>query len=60
MANFGKDLIEAMVEAAAQAQGKTATARVHAIDLPNVHANREALGISQQAFAGTSSVLRRR
>lgn len=51
MSSFGKDLVAAMEEAAAHAQGKGKVARVHTIDMPDVRAIREALGLSQQAFA---------
>ena len=48
---FGQDLIAAMKEAAAHAQGKGAVAREHVIDVPDVRAIREKLGLSQTAFA---------
>jgi putative transcriptional regulator len=48
---FGQDLIAAMEEAAAHARGKGAVARTHVIDVPDVRAIREALGLSQTAFA---------
>lgn len=51
MSDFGKDLIAAMEEAAAHATGKGTAARVHTIEVPDVRAIREALGLSQQAFA---------
>lgn len=51
MSDFGKDLIAAMEEAAAHAQGKGKVARVHTIEVPDVRAIREELGLSQQAFA---------
>lgn len=51
MPSFGEDMIAAMEEAAAHAQGKGEVARVHAIDVPDVRAIRESLGLSQQAFA---------
>lgn len=51
MSSFGKDLIEAMEEAAAHAQGKGKATRTHAIAVPDVKAIREELGLSQQAFA---------
>lgn len=51
MSGFGKDLIAAMEEAAAHAQGKGAVARIHTIGVPDVRAIREGLGLSQQAFA---------
>ena len=40
-----------MEEAAAHAQGKARAARVHTIEVPDVRAIREELGLSQQAFA---------
>lgn len=53
MTDFGKELIAAMEEAAAHAQGKGKgkVARVHTIEVPDVKAIREELGLSQQAFA---------
>ena len=51
MTDVGKELIAAMEEAAAHAQGKGAVARVHTIEVPDVKAIREGLGLSQQAFA---------
>ncbi len=51
MSDFGKDLIAAMEAAAAHAQGKGTVARVHTIEVPDVRAIREKLGLSQQAFA---------
>jgi putative transcriptional regulator len=49
MSSFGEDLIAAMTEAAAHAQGQGEAARVHAT--PDVRTIRERLGLSQQAFA---------
>ncbi|ESQ91078.1 XRE family transcriptional regulator [Asticcacaulis sp. AC460] len=51
MSSFGEDLIAAMQEAAAHAQGKGDVARTHTIEVPDVKAIREQLGLSQQAFA---------
>ncbi len=51
MNSFGQDLIAAMEEASAHAQGKGKLARVHTIQVPDVRAIREELGLSQQAFA---------
>ena len=51
MSSFGQDLIAAMQEAAAHAQGSGTMARVHTIEVPDVRAIREQLGLSQQAFA---------
>ena len=48
---FGQDLIAAMEEAAAHARGKGKAARVHMIEVPDVRAIREGLGLSQQAFS---------
>lgn len=51
MSSFGQDLIAAMEQAAAHARGKGKVARVHTIEVPDARAIREALGLSQQAFA---------
>ena len=51
MSSFGKDLIAAMEEAAAPARGVGKVARIHTIEVPDVRAIREELGLSQQAFA---------
>jgi putative transcriptional regulator len=51
MSSFGEDLIAAMSEAAAHAKGVGAVAHVHTIQIPDVRAIREGLGLSQQAFA---------
>lgn len=51
MSSFGDDLIAAMEEAAAHAEGRGEAARLHTIDVPDVRAIREGLGLSQQAFA---------
>ena len=51
MSSLGQDLIAAMEEAAAHAQGKGKVARVHTIEVPDVRAIREELGLSQQAFS---------
>jgi putative transcriptional regulator len=51
MSNFGDDLIAAMSEAAAHAQGSGLVARAYTIEGPDVRALREELGLSQQAFA---------
>ena len=50
---FGRDLIAAMEEAAAHAQGKGAPLREHIVHVPDVRAIREQLGLSQTAFART-------
>lgn len=52
MSDFGKDLIAAMEEAAAHARGAGKVAKVYTVDVPDVRAIREELGLSQQAFAG--------
>ena len=51
MSSFGKDLVEAMEQAAGHAQGKGQAARVHTIAVPDVRSIREVLGLSQQAFS---------
>lgn len=48
---FAQDLIASITEAAAHARGEETGAREHVIDMPDVRAIREALGLSQQAFA---------
>jgi len=50
---FGQELIESLKEAADHAGGNKGTARVHTIEVPDVRAIREALGLSQQEFART-------
>lgn len=51
MSEFGQDLIAAMEEAAAHARGEATDVRVKTIEVPDVRAIREALGLSQQAFS---------
>lgn len=51
MSSFGDDLIAALEEAATHAQGKGSVASVRTIEVPDVRAIREALGLSQHAFA---------
>ncbi len=51
--SFGEELIAAMEEAAAHAHGNGKVARVHTVEVPDVRAIREGLGLSQQAFAST-------
>ncbi len=51
MSRFGDDLIAAMEEAAAHAQGRGEAASIHVIGGPDVRVIREQLGLSQQAFA---------
>lgn len=48
---FGQELIESMTEAVAHAKGKTVAAKEHVIDVPDVRAIREQLGMTQPAFA---------
>jgi len=56
MTDFGKDLIAAMQEAAAHAQGVSEVARIHTVTVPDVRALRERLGLSQHAFANAYSI----
>lgn len=51
MNSFGQELIAALEEAAAHAQGKGKLAAVHVVEVPDVRAIREMLGLSQRAFA---------
>jgi len=53
MSIFGEDLIASIEEAVAQAhaRGKKTGARVHVVEVPDVRAIREGLGLSQHAFA---------
>ncbi len=44
MTDFGKDLIAAMQEAAAHAQGVSEVAHMHTVTVPDVRALRERLG----------------
>jgi putative transcriptional regulator len=53
MNTFGQELIASMEEAVAHAQGKRTAARVHIVEVPDVRAIREGLGLSQNAFAST-------
>jgi putative transcriptional regulator len=48
---FARDLISAMAEAAAHAQGNGAVAREHVVDVPDVRAIREMLGLGAGAAA---------
>ena len=48
---FGQDLVAAMEEAAAIAQGKARPASTHLVEVADARAIREGLGLSQQAFA---------
>ena len=52
-ATFGQELIASMEEAVAHAKGRGAVAREHVVNVPDVRAIREALGLSQNAFAST-------
>jgi putative transcriptional regulator len=51
MSNFAKDLIEGMTEAVAHANGNTASATVHVVEVPDVRAIRRQLHMSQHEFA---------
>jgi putative transcriptional regulator len=51
MSDFSHDLIEAMEESAAHAEGKREPARLHVVEVPDVRAIRRTLGMSQQTFA---------
>jgi len=51
MSTFGQDLIASMEEAAAHARGEKTAVRVHIVEVPDVRAIREGLGLSQHAFA---------
>jgi len=46
-----ESIMQGLNEAIAHAQGKDVGARVHTIEVPDVKAIREELGLSQQAFA---------
>lgn len=48
---FGQELIESLAEAVEIAKGKTAAARVHVIDVPDVRSIREELKMSQTEFS---------
>ena len=51
MPNFANDLLEAMTEAVAHANGQTAPAAVHVVEVPDVRAIRRQLHMSQHEFA---------
>ncbi len=51
--DFGNELIESLNEAVAHAKDKSAAARVHVVQVPDVRGLRERLNMSQQAFANT-------
>jgi putative transcriptional regulator len=53
MSTFGQELIASMEEALAHAQGRGTVARSHVVEVPDVRAIREGLGLSQNAFART-------
>jgi putative transcriptional regulator len=53
MSTFGQELIASMEEAVGHARGERAAARVHVVEVPDVRAIREGLGLSQNAFAST-------
>jgi putative transcriptional regulator len=48
---FGQELIANMKEAVAHASGRSTAAREHIVNVPDVRAIREGLGLSQNAFA---------
>jgi putative transcriptional regulator len=50
---FGQELIASMEEAVAHAEGRGTAARIHVVEVPDVRAIREGLGLSQTAFAKT-------
>lgn len=56
MSSLGKELIAAMAEAAAHARGEGKVAHVHSVEVPDVRAIRESLGLSQQAFASACRI----
>lgn len=51
MGKFAKELIEGMTEAVAHANGNTALAAVHVVEVPDVRAIRRQLHMSQHEFA---------
>jgi putative transcriptional regulator len=53
MNRFSRDLVQGMKEAAEFAEGRTAAARVHVVEVPDVRAIRRQLNMSQQRFAET-------
>lgn len=55
---FAQDLIATMTEAAAHARGEETGAREHVIEVPDVRAIREALGVSKQAFVSAYRIPR--
>jgi hypothetical protein len=51
MNKFSKDLIKSLGEAADHAEGRTISARLHVVEVPDVRAIRRKLHLSQQEFA---------
>jgi putative transcriptional regulator len=51
MAEFGDDLIKSLTEAVVHAKGEATGAKTHVIEVPDVRAIREHLGLSQSEFA---------
>ncbi len=51
MSQFSDELIEGMKQAVAFAEGNTAGAAIHTIEVPDVRAIRRSLRMSQQRFA---------
>ena len=51
MSTFGQDLIASMEEAAAHVRGEQTKAHTRTVEVPDVRALREQLGLSQHAFA---------
>lgn len=50
---FGQELIESMGDAVAHAKGQKSLARAHVVEVPDVRAIREGLGMTQPTFART-------
>jgi putative transcriptional regulator len=51
MNKFSKELIESLTEACEHAEGRPSGVRVHVVEVPDVRAIRQQLGMSQQEFA---------
>lgn len=51
MNKFSKELIESLTEAYEHSEGKPSRVRVHVVEVPDVRAIRQQLGMSQQEFA---------
>lgn len=51
MGKFGDNLIQGLTEAVEYARGRTAGARAHLVDVPDVRAIRRSLHMSQREFA---------